>query len=197
MRETRPPLAILSTSRKPVREVEAIVRFALYGAEAGDVVVRVKNSAKPGYHGRAYGGIPQRSRVDEIPGAEYLIVLRLGPDDSFPNGNVHDRWRWTAWVAPDAPRPKAWTPEWFGQVKRNRLKRITAVRWGRVVRGPYGGRGAPSFTVADWREALVAVAAHEIRHIEQFRYDWPHSEVDAEKAAYAALLRWRERATTG
>lgn len=205
--ELRPPLVILSSLRKPTAEVEAIVRFALEGTDAGDVVVRVKNSSKDGYHGRAYGGIPQiagprptkgrpmrNPLTADFPEARYLIVLRLGPDTSFPNGNVHDRWRWTAWAEPDAPRPRGWTSAWFGQVRRNRLKRITAVRWGRVVRGPYGGRGSPEFTVVDWREALVAVAAHEIRHIEQFRYDLRHSEVDAEKAALVALTRWRTRA---
>lgn len=189
------PLAILNTLRKPTAEVEALVRFALEGTEAGDVVVRVKNSAKPSYAGRAYQGIPRQSPTSKIPGARYLVVLRLGPDTSFPNGNVHDRWRWMSWALPDAPRPRAWTDKWIGQARRNRRGQVTAVRWGRSVRGPYGGRGAPEFTVADWREALIAVAAHEIRHIAQFRHGLRRSEVDAERAALAALRRWRARDT--
>lgn len=191
--EMREPLIILTSLRKPRAEVETIVRFAMSGADAGDVVVRVKNSAKPGYHGRAYAGVPVRSPTRDLVGARYLVVLRLGPDASFPNGNVHDRWRWSRWAPIEVPRPRDWTADWFAQIRRNRLGRVSAVRWGRVVRGPYGGRGAPIFSVADWREALVAVAAHEIRHIEQFRYDWPHSEVDAERASADALARWRAR----
>lgn len=57
---------------------------------------------------------------------------------------------------------------------------------------PYGGKASPQIEYRDWREVVVAVARHEMRHIEQFRFRKPVSEVDCEMAAAAALRRYRE-----
>lgn len=55
----------------------------------------------------------------------------------------------------------------------------------------YGGRRSPIITMIDWREALVAVAAHEARHVWQFQHEAPGSEIDAERFAAARLDEYR------
>src|SRR3954471_16414885 len=49
----------------------------------------------------------------------------------------------------------------------------------------------PFFTYADWREWLVAAAAHEAQHIHQYRHGMRRSEVDCECFAEKALTRYR------
>jgi hypothetical protein len=50
---------------------------------------------------------------------------------------------------------------------------------------------APSITVRDWRERLVALAAHEAFHVRQFRQGLRRSEVAAERWANSRLAAWR------
>jgi hypothetical protein len=52
----------------------------------------------------------------------------------------------------------------------------------------------PFFTYADWREWLVHTAAHEARHIHQYRHGIRRSEVDCEWFAEKALTRYRKDA---
>ncbi len=54
-----------------------------------------------------------------------------------------------------------------------------------------GLRTAPWITVQDWRERLVALAAHEAYHIHQFRHGIRRSEVQAERWALQRLGEWR------
>jgi hypothetical protein len=60
---------------------------------------------------------------------------------------------------------------------------------------------APWITVGDWRERLVALAAHEACHVRQFRSGVRRSEVQAERWALRILGSWRatarERSTAG
>src|SRR5262249_42882579 len=56
-------------------------------------------------------------------------------------------------------------------------------RYGIVVRQPHGGRRSPLFPLADWREALVVVAAHEAWHIHQFRTGLRYVEAEGERFA--------------
>ena len=56
---------------------------------------------------------------------------------------------------------------------------------------------APWITVRDWRERLMALAAHEAYHIHQFREGLRRSEVQAERWALRRLIEWcaaRDRA---
>ena len=57
-------------------------------------------------------------------------------------------------------------------------------------------RSAPEVQVACWREALVVVAAHEAKHIEQYRLDAPRSEVACEWFAADVLARYRSEAAS-
>ena len=50
---------------------------------------------------------------------------------------------------------------------------------------------SPEVLLADWRSALVYVAAHEARHVEQFVRKAPRSEIDCNRFAAALLERWR------
>jgi hypothetical protein len=50
---------------------------------------------------------------------------------------------------------------------------------------------APWITVQDWRERLVALAAHEAYHVHQFREGLRRSEVQAERWALRRLSSWR------
>ncbi|HJP65976.1 MAG TPA: hypothetical protein VKA30_06710 [Actinomycetota bacterium] len=50
---------------------------------------------------------------------------------------------------------------------------------------------APWITVRDWRERLVALAAHEACHVRQFREGIRRSEVQAERWALRLLHEWR------
>jgi hypothetical protein len=52
-------------------------------------------------------------------------------------------------------------------------------------------RTAPSITVGNWREALLALAAHEACHVRQFREGLRRSEVAAEHWSKRALDAWR------
>ena len=54
-----------------------------------------------------------------------------------------------------------------------------------------GGRW-PEDTLHDWREALVNVAAHEGKHIEQYREGTGRSEVACHHFASYVLRRYRE-----
>jgi hypothetical protein len=53
-------------------------------------------------------------------------------------------------------------------------------------------RGAPPLHLDCWREALVAVGAHEAWHIQQYRRDLPRSEVACERFEAVVLERYRE-----
>ena len=57
-------------------------------------------------------------------------------------------------------------------------------------------QSAPEVEVACWREALVVVAAHEAKHIEQYRDGAPRSEVACECFAAAVLERYRAEASS-
>ena len=54
-----------------------------------------------------------------------------------------------------------------------------------------GLRTAPWITVRDWRERIVALAAHEAYHTHQFRHAMRRSEVQAERWAVRVLEAWR------
>ena len=55
-------------------------------------------------------------------------------------------------------------------------------------------RGEPEgVTFHDWRETLVFLAAHEAKHIEQYRENLPRSEVRCNVFAAHMLSRYREK----
>ncbi len=58
-------------------------------------------------------------------------------------------------------------------------------------------RDWPRYDLHSWQEALFKTAAHEFAHCRQYDEDRPLSEMDAERRAKAALLRWRSGGSPG
>lgn len=181
-----------NTSRYPTAEVRALVDFATRGVNLAKVAVHVKNSAGP-LRGRAYMTVPRISSARA--GAESLIVLAVGAK-GFPCDNMVTRVVWGPWLElsefqeRNYPATGAHAIRWVGERQE--------ARYGETIRHPYGGKHSPLIVVNDWREALVTVAAHEARHIHQYRHKRPLSEVDCERFAAKALERyrqWREQVT--
>jgi hypothetical protein len=76
---------------------------------------------------------------------------------------------------------------WLPAIFRNRAYPKTYRYPGRVT--------APWITVRDWKERLVALAAHEAFHVHQFREGLRRSEVAAERWADRTLTAWRSGST--
>lgn len=182
-------MQITNTSRYPTEEVSNLVALATAGVEMGDVAVNVKNSTRKAYGGRAFCGVPRLSPVR----ASYLVTLHLGGPDRFPATNLTEVVRWLP-AGTRLPEARA-TAERKGGALVQRTERDAwrhrRVRYGVLVRQPYGGRGSPLLALADWREALVVVAAHEAWHIHQFRAGLRRVEAECERFAAAALARYR------
>lgn len=51
----------------------------------------------------------------------------------------------------------------------------------------------PPREIACWREGVVVIAAHEAKHVEQYRRRLPRSEVECERFEAAVLTRYRAR----
>jgi hypothetical protein len=174
-----------NTSRYPTDEVRRLVDFATRGVSLTRASVHVKNTAF-GLAGMAYFTIPRISSAHG--GARSLITLRIGRA-GFPRDNMVSTLKWGPWMALadlralDLPASCAFAMRTVGGVEQARA--------GEPIRHPYGGKRSPLIVVNDWREALVAVAAHEARHIHQHRRKKPLSEVDCERFAAKALARYR------
>jgi hypothetical protein len=182
-------MQITNTSRYPVDEVRRLVALATTGVEMGDVAVNVKNSSRKAYGGRAYCGVPRLSPVR----ASYLITLHLGAPGRFPTSNLTEIVRWLP-VGTRLPAARDAAAAKGGQLVQRTERdawRRRRIRYGVVVRQPYGGRGSPLLELADWREALVVVAAHEAWHIHQFRTGLRRVEAECERFAATALARYR------
>ena len=71
---------------------------------------------------------------------------------------------------------------------------LVTLRLGAPERFPFTPprrRGSPALQLGCWREALVAVAAHEAWHIQQYRRELPRSEVACERFEAVAIERFR------
>jgi hypothetical protein len=191
------PATLKNTSRYPTEEVCDLLAFAMGDQWSDTVAVHVKNTRRA-YAGRAYLGVPSLSPAARHPGIAYLVTIRLGAPAQFPVDNLCTTWKYHPWQELEAPPPAGYDPQHWGRQGR-RVRggfRITAqVRYLEPVRHPYGGKHAPLIVMADWREALVVVAAHEARHLWQFATKAPRSEVDAERHAAMTLTAYRAAQT--
>ena len=57
-------------------------------------------------------------------------------------------------------------------------------------------RGEPRIVLHDWRETLVFLAAHEAKHIEQYRENLPRSEVRCNVFAAHMVNRYRAQVSS-
>lgn len=187
-------MILRNTSRYPIEEVRRLLEIAAADRDLRRVAVNVKNCGAA-YAGRAYFSVPRVSSV--AASATRLVVLRIGAPERFPADNVRTVARWV-----EAPPPSPdFTPEQnraYWQEHRAWMRTVggksEAYRYQRriVERHPYGGKGSPLIEMRDWREGLVALAAHEFEHIRQFDNGLSRSEVQAEKVAAKRLAEYRK-----
>ena len=114
----------------------------------------------------------------DVSGVELRVELAKTPRESF-----------TGRAYPEPPRRPKPSP---GTQFMVRLRLPGALR-NRGYPRAYRYTGlvtAPWITVRDWRERLVALAAHEAFHIHQFRQGLRRSEVAAERWALKKLAEW-------
>ena len=184
-------MKLTNTSRYPDAEVALLVEFAMCDVDHSRLAVHVRNASRA-YRGRAYDGIPSISTRARDGDVDRLVTIGIGAPQSFPCDNVQTRVSWVR-VQQSTPTP--------GDVVRRRRDTDGRIHMERrvVSQHGYGGKRSPGLTFESWREALVAVAAHEGRHIWQYQTDAPRSEVDAEQAAgrrldaFRALKQTRQR----
>lgn len=172
-----------NTSRYPTDEVRRLVEFGTRGVETAGVAIHVKNCAHP-FRGRAYPSPPACSPTARLTGVRYLITVGVGAPTCFPADNMVTRDRWVA--IPEAEAHGRADVRWSWSRSRGTYAQRLVVE-----RHPYGGKRSPFIEYRCWREALVGVAAHEARHVHQFRHGKPRSEVDCERFAAAAVERYR------
>lgn len=186
-------MRLKNTSRYPDAEVRALIEFGTKGVNLAGVAVHVKNSAHA-YAGRAYYGVPSCSPAAKLATVERLVVLRIGAPEKFPVDNLRTTWKRGPWILWEegqaAPDPEGFNIEtWRHWLKRQGGQLF--IRYGEAQRHPYGGKRSPLIVMQDWREGLVGLAAHEARHIHQFRHRKPVSEVDCERFAAKRLEEFR------
>lgn len=171
-------------------EITRLVEFAAAHSpsDLSAVHVNVKNCSSA-YAGMAYYGVPLMSSAYGTA-AEYLVTLRIGSRWLFPKDNMVTTHKWER-------RP-------YSEYARNKHKHVyrgcAATKNGKTktwmekridFRHPYGGKSSPLIVKQDWREGVIAIAAHEFHHIWQFQNKMPRSEVEAEKAALKTLEAYR------
>ena len=94
-------------------------------------------------------------------------------------------------LLPNAPRPQY----------------LIVCRIGAPEKFPYQSKGYPRRKIengcwptpefADWQEALVFLVAHELMHIQQFRFNTPRTEKETEAHGMRRLEAWRELVASG
>jgi hypothetical protein len=206
-------MRIINQSRLPDAEVAELVRFAFKGVADAGIVVKVKNRTAGAVSGRAYQSVPYQSPQYGQATAKMLVTIAIGPDSAFPADNIHVRSRLVRKIEVHGvdtqrgvnPYQKARETgettgegETYGGVHYSGNRCCAQVEVRVEERHPYGGKSSPLIEYHNWREGLVAVAAHESRHIHQFQLRArgkraPLSEVDAEKHAAIRLAEYRER----
>lgn len=168
-----------NTSTYPDREVKALIAIGTKGVNMGDVAIEVTGT-KYAYSGRCFGA--------------RRILLRIGRPGRFPADNMTSSWRWRPCDEDEYERTRGTV---LGQCNYRMVMTRAGVRCEsrQRVEHPYGGIGSPLIVVADWREGIVSLAAHEARHVQQFQRGWRLSEVDCERFALAAVERYRKGRT--
>lgn len=176
-----------NTSRYSDAETLALVEFAMAEIDHVRLAVRVKNSNRA-YRGRAYEGVPSLSPLSRVEGIDRLVTIGIGTEADFPCTNqvVSVRWRLVR-----AEEDVAGLSSHEVRVRRGPRRSPRRLERRELRTHGYGGLGSPLLEFHDWREALVAVAAHEARHVWQYQHDARRSEVDAERYAGERLRAFR------
>lgn len=222
-------MLISNASRYDTQELARLIRYAFRGVPAGNVGIQVidQEPQRSGFVSAgsavARDGVGQRSPFYREAGIRRSVIIRLGPPEAYPSDNLVR----TLLRRRNIPmRPHIFTDAETGQSRNgseameyvrgmligneevisiNRRSRNIVVA--EIERRPYGGNGSPYFEYLDWREGVIAFAAHEARHIWQFAQRekevfrqsairrraklTPLSEVDAERHALRVLTCFR------
>lgn len=161
-------MRIRNESKYATKVVEDLIKFACKGINMSKVLVLVYDY-KGAYRGYAYRGAPKRFN----PGhAKHVVRLHVGASDKFPTDNITTRTRWKLMPSSIFNGP---------EVRKKVTEQV-----------PYGGCFSVKITMNDWMECLVAIAAHEAKHIYQFKNGKRCMEARAEKHALKRLEAFRE-----
>lgn len=184
----------INTSQYDEAEVRRLVEIGIKGVNMTGIGVLVEDSVDwRSYYGRAYGYNPTHLPFANNPDIRRVMTVAIGRSTQFPAHNMWTHTRWTRSLN-NALR----LADKHGGRHIVDIDNRGNPRYGYEFRAPYGGVTSPRIDMADWREAVVAVAAHEARHMYQFAHAKPMSEVDCERFAARALDRYRAgRAITG
>jgi hypothetical protein len=169
-------MIIRNTSRYSDEEVRLLLKFAATDMDTSYVCVNVKNSAHY-YGGRAYPKIPRISNAPKS--AKYLVVVRIGKPEMFPWTNRFTHYKWVD-EKPDLEYVKG-----SFRTRNGKVQRQVAYEQN------YGGKKSPLIEYRCWKEALIAVATHELQHIHQFKNKLPTYEWACERKAAERLEQWR------
>jgi hypothetical protein len=177
-----------NTSLYPTARVRELVEFAMKGVNTDRLYVRVKGSNGT-VAGAAYDNVPDVSPVSRMKSVDRLVVCRIGSPSSFPCDNLREYTRWV-----QVPLSQ-WQEMSKAEQEKLRYWQHSDGSFGQerqvVMKHPYGGQRSPLIVMNDWEEGLIALAAHEGRHVHQQRNGKPRSEVDAERFAAKRLEAWR------
>ena len=191
-------MLIHNTSRYADNEVKRLLKIGTHGIDTDGVLFNIKNAHKCAYRGRTYGRIPAISPARQMIGVTRLITIGIGAPERFPVDNMVTSIRWEKETFPWHERPQRDSADWTSKTYYEQApvaggwqSKPSKIRFGRIVRHPYGGQRAPLIELADWREGLVALAAHEARHHQQMKLKRRLSEVDAERFAAKQLAIFR------
>lgn len=186
-------LRYLHQHERDQADVERLVAFAAeplkrnIGPIVLPVKVRASNHATPS--GVAYG----RGSIPRWAGrASYAVTLSVpvdGPDVQYgwPRICYHASDLQDSYVAPEGVPDPVKAAAWQVHLTTWRLKIVEAAAGGATRYGRW-----PIYFVDDWREGLVHLAAHELRHVAQFVNGRSLSEVDCEDYALQRLVAFRE-----
>jgi len=171
-------MIIRNTSRYPTAEIEALIHFAAEGLNTAGVCINVRNGSGT-IAGYAYSKVPRISNAPKS--CKYLVTLRIGAPDKFPCDNVRTYRRWVR--VKDGENYAVSDVRGNGDGKTRWLERQI------ISRRPYGGVLVEMF---NWHEGFISLAAHEMRHVKQFREKLVCSETACETHANARLAAWRK-----
>lgn len=178
-----------NSSQYPTDRLKELLKVAAGSIDLGNVAVNIKSSPRHRGSGRAYSQLPYQSPlVHHKKRMRYLITAKLGAPQYFPCNNLHVNYRWVR-----VKEGEAYDPNHVRGVMKmvNGVEARGLEHCVKIV-GPYGGRMSPVMVYNTWEEWAVALLAHELMHIQQFRHRSPCSESECERYAASRLEAFRE-----
>lgn len=171
--------------------VEGLVKFGFTAVESGDVEVHVKARARVRRQYVAEFADGDRLRFRRRRDAEALVARYGGvvwshtsrhPRASGWSGRTYDG-------VPGIARVTAGTRYLVTMNIPARPQALTG--YPRAHQDPRL-KTSPVVVFDDWTDELIHLAAHEARHVHQFRHRLRRSELDAERWAARVLATWQE-----